>query len=73
MKKGQIKKALKPSERESITEFSTAFGTGTSYEKRIKRRRIATLVFTVVGILLLIALGFFITEVLIDITELPLP
>lgn len=71
MKKGRIEKALKPSQRQSVTEFSTAFGTGPSYEERLRRRRIASWVFITLGILALIAVGFIITDTLICITELP--
>lgn len=70
-KRGKIKKTYKPSERESITEFSTTFGVGSSYEKRMKRQRILTALAVIFGTLFLIYMGFFITELFIDITELP--
>ena len=38
--KGVIEKALKPSQRESITEFSAHFGSEPSYEETVKKRRI---------------------------------
>ena len=38
--KGVIAKALKPSQRESITEFSTHFGSEPSYEETVKKRKI---------------------------------
>jgi hypothetical protein len=69
--KGKIEKALKPSERKSITEFSTRFGTGPTYEERVRTKKIASIVLLVTGILLLICVGYFITDVLIKITEMP--
>lgn len=71
MKKGRIEKALKPSERQSVTEFSTSFGSGPSYEERVRRRRIISFVLITLGILALIVIGYFITDTLICITELP--
>lgn len=70
-KKGKIEKALKPSERKSITEFSTRFGTGPTYEERVRAKKIASIVLFVTGILLLVAVGYFVTDVLIKITEMP--
>ena len=69
--KGKIEKALKPSERKSITEFSSRFGTGPTYEERVRTKKIASIVLLVTGILLLICVGYFITDVLIKITEMP--
>ena len=69
--KGKIEKALKPSERKSITEFSTRFGTGPTYEERVRTKKIASIVLLVTGILLLICVGYFMTDVLIKITEMP--
>lgn len=71
-KKNTIKKAIKPSERESITDFSATYGGPNSYESRMKRRRILTTAGVIFGIIALITLGYFFTELLIDITELPL-
>ncbi len=70
-KKGKIEKALKPSQRQSVTEFSTTFGSGPSYEDRVRRRRIISAVLITLGIIALIAVGYFITDTLICITELP--
>ncbi len=70
-KRKTIKKAIKPSERESITDFSATYGGPNSYEMRMKRRRILTTVGVIAGILALIAVGYFFTELFIDITELP--
>ncbi len=69
--KGKIEKALKPSERKSITEFSNRFGTGPTYEERVRTKKIASVVLLVTGILLLICVGYFVTDVLIKITEMP--
>ena len=70
-KKGKIEKTIKPSQRKSITEFSTRFGTGPSYEERVRGKKIISAVLIAAGILLLIGLGFFISDFLIKITELP--
>ncbi len=72
-KKGKIEKALKPSERKSITEFSTRFGTGPTYEERVRTKKIISAVLVTAGILFLIGLGYFITDVLVKITELQIP
>ena len=70
-KKGKIEKTIKPSQRKSITEFSTRFGTGPSYEERVRGKKIISAVLIAAGILLLIGLGYFISDFLIKITELP--
>lgn len=70
-KKGKIEKAIKPSERKSITEFSVRFGTGPTYEERVRAKRITSAVLLTLGILLLVAVGYFVTDVLLKITELP--
>ncbi len=70
-KKGKIEKSIKPSQRKSITEFSTRFGTGPSYEERVRGKKIISAVLIAAGILLLIGLGYFISDFLIKITELP--
>lgn len=71
MKRKTIKRAIRPSERESITEFSTSFGAGRDYEMRIKRRKILGVILTVLLTVLLITIGYFVTETLINISELP--
>ena len=71
MKRQTIKRATRPSERESITEFSNSFGAGRDYEMRIKRKRILGIILTVVITVLLITIGYFVTETLINISELP--
>ena len=70
-KKGKIEKSIKPSQRKSITEFSTRFGTGPSYEERVRGKKIISAVLIASGILILIGLGYFISDFLIKITELP--
>lgn len=69
--KGVIEKALKPSQRESITEFSAHFGSEPSYEEKVKKRKIINAVLTALGIVALVAAGFFLTDVLVRITEIP--
>lgn len=71
IEKGRIEKTIKPSQRKSITEFSTRFGAGPSYEERVRAKRIALAVLIAAGILALIAVGYFFTDVLVKITELP--
>ncbi len=68
---GKIEKTLKPSERKSITEFSSRFGSGPTYEERVRGKKIASILLITAGILALIGLGYFLTDVLIKITELP--
>ena len=69
--KGVIEKALKPSQRESITEFSAHFGSEPSYEEIVRKRRIINGILIALGIIALVTLGYFVTDVLIRITELP--
>ena len=69
--KGVIEKALKPSQRESITEFSAHFGSEPSYEEKVKKRKIINAMLTALGIVALVAMGFFLTDVLVRITEIP--
>lgn len=71
IQKGRIEKTIKPSERRSITEFSARFGTGPSYEERVRFKRISLAFLIAAGILALIGIGFFATDVLVKITELP--
>lgn len=70
-KTGKIEKTLKPSERKSITEFSTRFGSGPTYEERVRGKKIAMAILITAGILALIGLGYFFADVLIKITEMP--
>lgn len=71
IKKGKIEKSLKPSDRKSITDFSARFGTGPTYEERVMAKRIVSAVLITAGILALIGTGYFATDVLLKITELP--
>ncbi len=71
IEKGKIEKTLKPSERKSITDFSARFGTGPTYEERVMAKRIVSAVLITAGILALIGTGYFATDVLLKITELP--
>ncbi|MBQ2904622.1 MAG: hypothetical protein IJD78_08235 [Clostridia bacterium] len=70
-KTGKIEKTLKPSERKSITEFSARFGTGPTYEERVRGKKIATAILITAGILALIGIGYFFADVLLKITEMP--
>lgn len=70
-KTGKIEKTLKPSERKSITEFSTRFGSGPTYEERVRGKKIAMAILITAGILALIGIGYFFADVLIKITEMP--
>ena len=71
IQKGKIEKTIKPSERKSITDFSSRFGTGPTYEERVRFKRIVSVVLLVSGILAFIGLGYFATDVLVRISELP--
>ncbi|MBQ7122702.1 MAG: hypothetical protein IJO03_10625 [Clostridia bacterium] len=68
---GKIEKTLKPSQRKSITDFSDRFGEGPSYEEKARNRKIISAVLITAGVLALIGTGYFVTDVLIKITELP--
>lgn len=71
-KVGKIEKTLKPSQRKSITDFSDRFGEGPSYEERVRSKKIISAVLIAAGILALIGTGYFVTDLLIRITELPI-
>ena len=68
---GKIEKTLKPSERKSITDFSARFGSGLTYEERVRGKKIAMIILITAGILALIGIGYFFTDTLIKITEIP--
>lgn len=70
-KDGKIEKTLKPSERKSITEFSSRFGTGPTYEEKMRNKRIILAIIIAFGILLLLFFGYFVTDTLIKISETP--
>ncbi len=71
MKKSNIKRPLKPSQRESITEFTSGFGNESSYSSRILARKIIRIILIAVSVLLIVFCGYFFTELLISISELP--
>ena len=71
LKRVKGKKTLRPSERESVTQFTSSYGPEASYDEKQKRQRIINLLLIVLGIIFLITVGFFITEIFIAITELP--
>ena len=68
---GKIEKTLKPSQRKSITDFSDRFGEGPSYEERVRSKKIVSGVLIAAGLLALMGKGYFVTDVIIGITELP--
>ncbi|MCQ2475373.1 MAG: hypothetical protein MJ173_05640 [Clostridia bacterium] len=68
---GKIEKTLKPSERKSITEFSSRFGTGPTYEEKMRNKRIVFAVLAAAGVLLLLFLGYFLTDMILKISEAP--
>lgn len=70
-KVGKIEKTIKPSQRKSITDFAARFGEGPSYEERVRTKKIASAVMITAGVLALIGFGYFTTDLLIKITELP--
>ncbi|GEM_PF-3870535 len=70
-KDGKIEKTLRPSERKSITEFSSRFGTGPTYEEKMRNKRIILSILIAVIILFLLFLGYFVTDVFIRISEMP--
>ena len=71
IQKGKIEKTIKPSERKSITDFSSRFGTGPTYEERVRFKRIVSVLLIVSAVLAFIGLGYFVTDVLVRITEVP--
>ena len=71
MKRNSENRALKPSQRESITEYTSRFGTGISYEDKLRGKKIAGYIAVILCLLALVYIGFFLTELLIGITELP--
>lgn len=71
IQKGKIEKTIKPSERKSITDFSSRFGTGPTYEERVRFKRNLSVLLFAIGILGFISIGYFVTDVLVKITELP--
>lgn len=70
-KMGKIEKTLKPSQRKSITDFSGRFGEGPSYEERVRSKKIVSAILIAAGLLALIGVGYFATDLLIKITEIP--
>ena len=74
MKNGKTQKAekaLKPSQRKSITDFSSSFGTSSDFKSKARRRKIARIIIFAICIIALVYIGFFITDVLIRISEIP--
>ncbi len=70
-KKTKSRKALKPSQRESITEFSSHFGSGFSYEEKAKVKKAIRIIIIALCIAFLVTVGYFLTDVLIRFTEVP--
>lgn len=71
MNKKDSEKALRPSQRKSITEYSAHFGESYRYENKMRTRRVIRIVFMVLCLLALVCAGFFFTDVLIRFTEIP--
>lgn len=71
MKKETIDKALKPSQRKSISGYSAKFAHSPDMDIRAKRRNIARVVIITAAIIALVYIGFFLTDVLIRISEVP--
>lgn len=71
MKTEKIKKTIKPSERDSITGFSSKYGPGSSYEDKLRGKKAVSIILAAICLIALIYIGFFITDVLIRFTEIP--
>ncbi len=71
MNNNNNKRALKPSQRDSITDFNASFGNENRYKNRIVVKKTTRIIIFVLSIIILIYIGFFFTELLISITELP--
>ena len=69
MKQTDNEKSLKPSQRRSITEYSTTFGSGSDYKSKALRRKILRFILIAICALALIYCGFFLTEILLRISE----
>ncbi len=72
MKSAKTEKALKPSQRDSITGFSAKFGSGSDYRTKALRRKIARIIIITLCVLALVYAGYIFTDVILRITELPL-
>ncbi len=73
MKKSKkSEKALRPSQRKSLTEFTQSFGTHSDYAAKALRRKITSIILIILCILALIYIGYFITDVFLKISETPL-
>ncbi len=70
-RKKSITPALNPSGRESITEFTETYGRRGDFRKKIKLRRAMQIAAAVLVIILLVYIGYFITDLLIRISEIP--
>ena len=70
MKKNGYKKVLKPSQRESITDYTSRFGLKGN-DGMMLGKRIVIIAAIIICILALICIGYFLTEMIIGITELP--
>ncbi len=71
MKKDSVKRPLKPSQRESITDFTSGFGNEGAYHNKIIFKKTVRIILIVISILIIMYIGFFFTELLISISELP--
>ncbi len=71
MKKENVNRAIKPSQRESITDYSSHFGNSDLYSRKLTKKRVLRLIIVIISLLLFVYCGYFFTELLISITELP--
>ena len=71
MKNNNVRRALKPSQRESITDFTSGYGNESSYKSKILTRKILRRILIIISILIIVFIGYFFTELLISVSELP--
>lgn len=65
------KKALKPSQRDAITPFTSEYGNGMSYEDKHKIKKAFEIVLIVICIAALICIGYFFTDLFIGFSKIP--
>lgn len=64
-------KALKPSQREAITPFSSEYGNGMSFEDKLKIKKAIRIFLIVICIAALISIGYFFTDLFIGFSKIP--
>ena len=70
-RKTGIKKSLRPSERESITAYTSRFSAKLNFEDKARARKILRIALITVIIAALVYTGYFFTDLLIRFTEIP--